>query len=182
VSDTGSVAPEAGVLGRLERVARALALAGGTLSIAIAVMVTLSVVLRGSAGALNPLTLPLGLRIGPIPGDFELVQMATALAAFAFLPLCQARRGNVIVDTFTTRLPRRFQAGLDALWDVVYAAMMALIAWRLAVGAFDAFASHTTTMVLLVPIGPAIAACAVLAAFLALVALATAAERIRSAG
>ena len=52
---------------------------------------------------------------GSIPGDFELVQMATALAVFAFLPLCQAHRGNIIVDTFTTRLPRRVRNALDAL-------------------------------------------------------------------
>ncbi len=34
-----------------------------------------------------------------VPGDFELVQMATAVAAFCFLPYCQLRRGNIFVDT-----------------------------------------------------------------------------------
>ena len=31
--------------------------------------------------------------------------MATAIAVFSFLPYCQARRGNIVVDTFTTWLP-----------------------------------------------------------------------------
>lgn len=171
-------APEAGALGWLGRFAHGLAVAGGLMTVAIALMVTTSVLLRGIADYANPLTLPLGVRVGPIPGDFEIVQMVTALAAFAFLPWCQARRGNVIVDTFTTRLPKWAQAGLDALWDVVYAVMMALIAWRLAEGAADAIRSHTTTMVLLVPVGPAIAGCAIIASFLALIALVTAYVRV----
>ena len=71
------------------------------------------------------------------------------------------------------------QAMLDALWEVVFAGMMALIAWRLGAGALEAAKSATTTMVLLLPIAPAIAACAGLAGFTALVALATAVLRLR---
>jgi TRAP-type C4-dicarboxylate transport system permease small subunit len=156
--------PDLGALGRLTRL---IAIAGGLVCVDIAVMVTVSVALRGSG-------------LGSVPGDFELVQMGTALAVFAFLPWCQARRGNVVVDTFTTRLPRRWVAALDALWDVALAGMMALIAWRLGLGAMDALASRTTTMVLLVPIGPAIAACAALAGLLALVSAATALARLRT--
>ena len=108
-----------------------------------------------------------------ISGDFELVQIATALGAFAFLPLCQARRGNVIVDTFTAKLSRRARDRLDALWDLTYAVIIAVLSWRLAVGAMDAFASQTTSMVLGIPQGYAIAACAVMGIFLAIVAVAT---------
>ena len=32
--------------------------------------------------------------------------MATAIAVFAYLPYTQARRGNIMVDTFTSWLPR----------------------------------------------------------------------------
>jgi TRAP-type C4-dicarboxylate transport system permease small subunit len=109
-----------------------------------------------------------------ISGDFELVQIATALGSFAFLPLCQARRGNVIVDTFTAKLPRRARDRLDALWDLTYAVLIAILAWRLAIGALDAFASRTTSMVLGIPQGYAIAACAVMGVFLTIVSAATA--------
>jgi TRAP-type C4-dicarboxylate transport system permease small subunit len=109
-----------------------------------------------------------------IPGDIELVQIATALSVFAFLPICQARRGNIVVDTFTSALPARVRVLLDALWDVVYALVTAIIAWRLVLGALDTIRSGTVSMMLGLPIGWAIAACAVMAAFLAFVALATA--------
>jgi TRAP-type C4-dicarboxylate transport system permease small subunit len=162
----GEDAPTHTGIGILGRLSLWLALAGGVLSITVAAVVVISVVLRGTG-------------IGAIRGDFELVQMGTALTVFAFLPWCQARRGNVFVDTFTTRLPAIVQRGLDALWDLVYAGMMALIGWRLWLGAMDAVRSHTTSMVLLVPVGPVIALCAVMSGFLAAVAVLTALDRVR---
>jgi TRAP-type C4-dicarboxylate transport system permease small subunit len=149
------------------RIARVLALAGGVLVVVLAALVTASVVMRWAGGE-------------GVNGDFELVQTGLALAVFAFLPLCQAHRGNVMVDTFTTRLPARVQGGIDALWDLVYAGFAAFIAWRLAVGAAEALASRTTSMVLALPLHYAIAACAAMAGFLALICVLTAIRRVRS--
>ena len=140
-----------------------LALAGGLLMLVVASLVTISVLMRWLLG-------------DGISGDFELVQIATALGAFAFLPLCQARRGNVIVDTFTAKLPRRVRDGLDALWDLTYAALFSILSWRLFLGSMDSFSNGTTSMVLGIPQGYAIAACAVMGIFLSLVAAATAAR------
>ena len=131
--------------GPLVAVTRPLAIAGGLLMLAVALMVVTSVVMRWLINY-------------SIPGDIELVQIGTALAVFSFLPLCQAHRGNIMVDTFTNRLPPGVQRGLDALWDLVYAGMMGIIAWRLAVGAFDTIRSQTVSMMLALPIGWAIAA------------------------
>lgn len=157
--------PETGVR-LLDRLARLLAMLGGVLAVCLALLVSTSITLRA-------------LGLGGVRGDFEFVQMGVALIVFAFMPWSQARRGNVMVDSFTTKLPLRFQVALDALWEVVFAAMMALIAWRLGAGAMEAAHSSTTTMVLLLPIAPAIAACALLAGFTALVALAMAVVRLR---
>src|SRR5690606_33058113 len=115
-----------------------------------------------------------------IPGDFELVQIAVAVSAFAFLPFCQLRRGNIFVGTFTTSLPRRVTARLDALWDFAYGLTAAFIAWRLTIGAIETIASRTTTMVSGIPIGWAIAATAGMAALLAIASLATALRVLRS--
>ena len=153
---------------RLTAASEILALAGGVLMLTVATLVTLSVLMRWLAG-------------DGISGDFELVQIATALGAFTFLPFCQARRGNVIVDTFTSNLPRRAVVMLDALWDLLYAAIIAVLSWRLVLGARDAFASQTTSMVLGIPQGYAIGACAVMGAFLTLVAAMTAARLVRGA-
>jgi TRAP-type C4-dicarboxylate transport system permease small subunit len=160
-------APPSFVGPRLTIAAEVLALAGGMLMLVVAGLVTASVLMRWLLG-------------DGISGDFELVQIATALGAFAFLPLCQARRGNVIVDTFTAKLPRRTRNWLDALWDLTYAALIAILSWRLVVGARDAFASQTTSMVLGIPQGYAIAACAVMGLFLTLVAVMTALRLVRS--
>jgi TRAP-type C4-dicarboxylate transport system permease small subunit len=139
---------------------------GGVLLVALATLVTASVMMRWLGGQ-------------GVNGDFEMVQMGLALAVFAFLPLCQAHRGNVMVDTFTTWLPASVQAALDALWDLVYAAFAGFIAWRLAIGAWEAFSSRTTSMVLGLPIHYAIGGCAGLAGFLAAICLLTAIRRAK---
>jgi len=143
---------------KLQRSSEQVALAGGLLLVGVALMVTASVAIR------SPLVGGRG-----VPGDFELVQMGTGLAAFTYLALCQARRGNIFVDTFTSWLPRKIQFGLDALWDAAYAFAMAVISWRLLVGAAGEQTSGTTTMVLGLPTWPAIALSGLLAAFVAMV-------------
>lgn len=166
MSEPASYGPTATPAGPLASLTRPLAIAGGMLLLAVAGMVVVSVVMRW-------------LTSYSVPGDIELVQIATALAVFCFLPICQSVRGNISVDTFTTWLPTSVRDGLDALWDLVYALAALVIAWRLAVGAFDTLRSHTVSMMLGLPIGWAIAACAVMAAFLAVVALATAWRLVR---
>jgi len=153
--------------GPLAALTRPLAIAGGLLSMALALVVTVHVGLRW-------------LLNSQVPGDIELVQIGTALTIFAFFPLCQSRRGNIVVDSFTTHMPRRGRDLLDALWDLIYAGAAFIIAWRLAVGAWDTMRSHTVSMILGLPTGWAIAACAAAAAFLAIVAIATSLRLIRS--
>ena len=145
----------------------ALAMVGSLLVIAVALIVVTSVVRRW-------------LTDDVIFGTVEIVEIATALAVFSFLPLCQARRGNVVVDTFTARLKPRALDRIDAFWDLVYAGVAALIAWQLLQGARDTIVSQTTSMMLGLPVGYAIAACAVMAAALAAVAVATALRLLRS--
>jgi TRAP-type C4-dicarboxylate transport system permease small subunit len=146
--------------------ARAIALGGGLLTLGIALLVTISVIRRGIWGE-------------PVPGDFEFVQMATAVTLFAFLPLCQSHRGNIAVDTFTSRLPRAWQRRLDGAWDFVYAAFMAMICVGLFRAALEAYGYGTTTMVLGVPIWPAITISALLCAVVSMVALSTASRLAR---
>jgi TRAP-type C4-dicarboxylate transport system permease small subunit len=151
---------------RIVRLARVIALGGGLLTLGIALLVTVSVIGRSIWGE-------------PVPGDFEFVQMATAVTLFAFLPLCQSHRGNIAVDTFTNRLPHAWQRRLDVAWDLVYAVFMTLICVGLFRAALEAYGYGTTTMVLGLPIWPAIAVSALLCAMVALVALSTAGRLAR---
>ena len=114
-----------------------------------------------------------------LPGDIELVQMATAVAGFSFLPYCQLRRGNIFVETFTLMLSKRKQTLLDAAWDIVYAIVAALMGWRLVAGALDAISSQTVSFQLGVSFGYLILVCAIMTGFLALTALYTAFARSR---
>ena len=166
MSDAGVPAQREPHTTLIERLSGAVAVTGGALSLAVALLVVVSVVGRRFLNA-------------PIPGDFELVQMATAIAVFSFLPYCQARRGNIVVDTFTNRLPPRVNAVIDAFWDLVYAGMMGLMTACLAVGTLDHIRNGQTTMVLQFPIWPAIAVCTGLALLLTVVALATAGLLLR---
>jgi TRAP-type C4-dicarboxylate transport system permease small subunit len=139
---------------RMGALARWLAIAGGTLLLVIALFVTTSVVLRAVTGA-------------GIDGDFELVQIAAAAAAFCLFPLCIATRGNIMVDTFSKQWPRRLTCFLDGLWDVLFAVIAAVFAARMVAGALDQLHSNTTSIVLGIPIWWAVALCAVLLMMLA---------------
>jgi TRAP-type C4-dicarboxylate transport system permease small subunit len=149
------------------RVARALAIVGGLLSVASALLVTTSVTLRW-------------LGFGSINGDFELAQIGVALSVFCFLPLTQARRGNIMVDTFTTWLPLRVQRAMDAFWDFVYAGFMALTAWCLMNGARDALASGLTSAMLGLNLWPVFTATVLLILLLVVTAVDTALQLLRS--
>ncbi|HEY1384282.1 MAG TPA: TRAP transporter small permease [Dongiaceae bacterium] len=151
----------------VERIARALALLGGAVALAVAGVVVVSVVRRW-------------LFSEPIPGDFELAQIGTAVAVFAFLPYCQIVRGNIVVDTFTAHLSARARHRIDAVCDLVYSAAMALVAVCLARGTWDMMVSQEVSMVLRIPVWPGVAFGALCCAFLAIAALCTAIGLLRN--
>src|SRR3546814_16655640 len=77
----------------VERIAFWTAMAGGGALIVALVLTVVSIVGRGliSAG------------LGPIPGDFELVEAGHTFAVFAFIGRCQYHRGPVTVELFLAR-------------------------------------------------------------------------------
>ncbi len=159
-----------------ERLSSAIAVLGGLLLLAMASLVVASVLGRWLSGTFVGAAMPW---LGPINGDFELVSMGAAIAVFAFLPYCQARRGNIVVDTFTGWLPPRATRLLDAFWDLVYVGMMGLLTACLVVGTLEHYRSGQTTMLLQLIAWPAIAISTALLFLLTCVALATAVRLIR---
>ncbi|MFM9975525.1 MAG: TRAP transporter small permease subunit [Beijerinckiaceae bacterium] len=153
----------------LVRVTGFIAVMGGFLALAVAILVTTSVLGRWLFNA-------------PIDGDFEFVKMATAVAIFAYLPYTQARRGNIMVDTFTLNLARRQTAWIDAFWDFAYAIFMVFLAYALFHGTLDAIKSGETTMQRQIILWPSIATSMVLCALLALTAALTALDRLKTSG
>jgi TRAP-type C4-dicarboxylate transport system permease small subunit len=105
-------------------IASVLAVFGGVLCSVIAALVTVSVIGRYLFSA-------------PIPGDYDIVGIIAGCAIFSFLPYCQMRRGNVLVDFFTTRASPRAKAGLDALGSLIYLAVAGMFTWRLYFGLLE---------------------------------------------
>mgnify|MGYP000188639267 CR=1 FL=1 len=75
--------------------------------------------------------------VGPVNGDFELVESGVAFAIFAFIPLCQITAGHASVDIFTSTLSARTNRLLRMVTDTVFAAVLILIAIKL----YDGMAS-----------------------------------------
>lgn len=84
----------------------------------------------------------------PISGDFEIVQIGCAVAVALFLPYCQLRDGNVIVDVLTNGLPPGVKRFFDAIGCLLLALVAALLAWRMFEGAADLRRYNDESMVL----------------------------------
>lgn len=123
----------------LEDTARGLALAGGLLLAGVLVMTVASVAGRY-------------LFNFPIPGDYEITELACGVAVFAFLPYCQLKRANIVVEFFTSRVPEGWKRMLDALHSLAFTGVATLMAWRLAVGGLGKMADGQTTIYLGIPL------------------------------
>ena len=126
----------------VERIAFWTAMLGGAALIAVLTLTVISIVGRGLIFA----------GLGPIPGDFELVEAGTAFAVLAFLPLCQFHRGHVTVDLFLSRAGRRPNAMIDVISNILMTGAAAVITWRLYLGMLDKKSYSETTFILQFPI------------------------------
>ncbi|GEM_PF-1608821 len=94
--------PEDNLLKILESLAKLCAILAGVLMTIITLLTCASIVGRELVDK-------------TVPGDFELVGLATGTAVAFFMPLCQICRGNIVVDFFTAKAPRKVNAVLDRL-------------------------------------------------------------------
>ncbi len=90
--------------------------------------------------------------VGPINGDYELVQAGMAFTIFAFLPICQFRGDHATVDIFTNGLSGRANRGLTAFWEVILSIVVLIIAWRLFAGFLVKFDNGQTSFLLQFPV------------------------------
>ncbi|WP_417672239.1 TRAP transporter small permease [Roseibium sp.] len=145
----------------MHALAGATALIGGAVLVAIVVMTCVSVTGRGL----------ISLGLSPVEGDFELVEIGTAFAVFAFLPWCHLKRGHARVELFTARFSNRLNNWIDVASDVLFVVMAGLIAWRLWLGMLDKKSYFETTFILQIEIWQAYAACMIGAAVFTIVSI-----------
>jgi len=119
----------------LEWLAKACAIAAGVLLTVITLMTCVSVIGRNTTG-------------WTIVGDFELTGAAAGAAIALFMPWCQLRRGNIIVDFFTARASLQTQERLDRVGALLLGLVMALMSWRAAIGGLNAWRSQSGSMML----------------------------------
>lgn len=122
----------------LHSIAKWLAVFGGAVLCAMALLTTVSVTGRS-------------LLNNPISGDFELVAIGTGLAVFAFLPWCQIVRGNVLVDFFMSATPPHTRIFADVVGGIVYLAIAALLTWRMIFGGLDMYNYNELSMTINFP-------------------------------
>jgi TRAP-type C4-dicarboxylate transport system permease small subunit len=119
----------------LEQLAKFCAILAGFILTGITLMTCASLIGRNTTGT-------------TLVGDFELTGVAAGAAIALFLPWCQARRGNIIVDFFTAKASKRTNERLDRLGALLLGLAMALLAWRAALGGLSSYRAHSTTMML----------------------------------
>lgn len=90
--------------------------------------------------------------LGPVPGDFELVEAGTALAVFSALPWCYLARGHATVDIFWPAIPQRARSLLNAATSMLMLLIWALLTWRMGVATVEHRASGETTFILNMPL------------------------------
>jgi len=135
----------------LEIAARAAAVFGG-LVLTFAMLVTVVSVIGRTLLPLGGFVPGLGW-LGPVPGDYEIVEIGAAVAVAAFLPICQLRGGHVIVDLFFSGAGPRALAFFSLIGNLLFAVVGAIITWRLYLGALSKFQYQESSMILGIGIG-----------------------------
>jgi TRAP-type C4-dicarboxylate transport system permease small subunit len=154
------------LLGLARRIIEGWAILGGALLLAIALMNTWSVVSLSVLGF-------------PVPGDFEMVEMGVAIAAFSFLPYCQLTGANVTADIFTARASPRWVALFSLLAALVASIFSGILIWRMS----DGFASYIeyeeVTTILNIPVWTAFPPILISLALLIVASLISLGEAVR---
>lgn len=134
------VAAAHGPIGRsIEWACAAMAVLAGVAFCIESVMSVVSVVGRATLGK-------------PVPGDYEIVQMLSAMGIAMCLPYCQIKKGHVFVDFFTLWAPDRLKIALDALASLLMAGAAFLLAWRIWHGMLEMRDYGEMTMVISLPV------------------------------
>jgi TRAP-type C4-dicarboxylate transport system permease small subunit len=121
---------------------RAMAWFGAVVLTAIALMSVASIIGR----ALSPFGL------GPVPGDFELVEAGTALAVFCFLPWCHLKGGHAMVDMLWSKYPPAMQRLLIIVADALMLVVWVLLVWRMSLAMAEYRHNNEVSFILQMPV------------------------------
>jgi TRAP-type C4-dicarboxylate transport system permease small subunit len=139
------------MIGWIYRIANWTALMGGIVLCLVTLMVVVSVIGRAL----------IGVGLGPVPGDFELVEVGIAIAVFFFMPWCYLKGGHATVDLLYAHLPQWGRRTIDTISDVMMLVVWLILTWKLWEGLVEKLEYMETTFILQMPIWWAYAFCLV---------------------
>jgi TRAP-type C4-dicarboxylate transport system permease small subunit len=119
----------------LEKLAKLCAILAGVLLTCITLMTCASLIGRNTTG-------------DSIVGAFELTGVAAGAAIALFMPLCQLRRGNIIVDFFTAGMSDKINDKLDRFGTLLLVVIFGLLAWRTTLGGLNVWSAHSETQIM----------------------------------
>lgn len=90
--------------------------------------------------------------LGPVPGDFELVEAGTALAVFCFLPWCHLKRAHADVAMLWHVYPQSMRRLLAILSDVLMLLVWLLLVWRMGLAALEYRENGEVSFILQMPV------------------------------
>jgi len=131
---------------RIDRLIRSLAAFLAILGGLVLVAVILATVASVTGRAL------LWIGLGPIRGDFELVELGTGFAVFAFLPWVQINRQHASVEILTMHLGDSANRLIDVVADLLMFAIAVLLTWKHWDGTLDKLAYGETTFIIQYPV------------------------------
>jgi TRAP-type C4-dicarboxylate transport system permease small subunit len=115
----------------LYKISVSLALFGALMIAIMGIAITTSVIGRAT-------------NIGSVTGIYDLIELWTCTAIFAFLPYCQLMNENVIVDFILNKATSRVKSLCDALGSLIYLLIGMLLTWRLVYGGIEMHQNNET--------------------------------------
>jgi TRAP-type C4-dicarboxylate transport system permease small subunit len=144
------------------RLSRLMAYLGGIMLLALIIITCISVTGRSLNGFMHSAfmethapgiaALALQWGVGPVNGDFELIEAGVAFSIFAFLPLCQISAGHASVEILTKTFSPAANRVLQCVIDILFALVLLLIAVQLYSGMMSKMRSGQTTLLLEFPV------------------------------
>lgn len=119
----------------LEPIAKTLSILGGLLIVGVMLMTCYSLIGRNFFQS-------------PLIGDFELTAIGCGMAMALFMPYCQLKRENIMVDFFTARMPASTNAKLDRMGSLLMTALYGVLGWRAGFGAVRAHEGEGASMLI----------------------------------
>lgn len=109
----------------------------------------------------------------PLKGDYELIGFSLVLAGPLAIAYTQVKKGHIRVDFLLSRLPKKVQAIMTVLANLIGFVIFCLMSWQviLLIGYYMNLEAGNTTYTLHIPISPFVVILAVSMVVMALVLL-----------